>query len=336
MSHPAKQINRTSCQIVNGEYDEAIVTLTNTLKTLKLVLSGDAKILVPKEMEYEDEDENEIDIDDDFMDSCEESASSSSASASSTTKYSSSPASDCFQYDFYSSPTSSSFLKTTVSLKGRTIRSSRILNHSSSNVNAESEKHSGSSSSSSSSANASASVVPQHQLQVSIFQDPIMVRGDHFRASLDIQICEELSYVIIYNLALAHHLKSVELAACLSCSSSSGSVLTDRSTKQLQNLRRVYLHKALSLYEHSHQILMKQSINIGVPVIHSMALVSNLSQIHHALGDHGKAEMCMQYLLSTIMYVIDCGNVDALGNSMDGFFNMILPLISGDVPAPAA
>ena len=329
MSHPAKQINRTSCQIVNGEYDEAIVTLTNTLKTLKLVLSGDAKILVPKEMEYEDE----IDIDDDFMDSCEESASSSSASASSSTKYSSSPASDCFEYDFYSSPTSSSFLKTTVSLKGRTIRSSRILNHSSSNVNAESEKHSGSSSSS---ANASASVVPQHQLQVSIFQDPIMVRGDHFRASLDIQICEELSYVIIYNLALAHHLKSVDLAACLSCSSSSGSVLTDRSTKQLQNLRRVYLHKALSLYEHSHQILMKQSINIGVPVIHSMALVSNLSHIHHALGDHGKAEMCMQYLLSTIMYVIDCGKVDALGNSMDGFFNMILPLISGDVPAPAA
>jgi hypothetical protein len=337
MSHPAKQINRTSCQIVNGEYDEAIFTLTNTLKTLKLVLSGDAKILVPKEMEYEDENEIDIDnVDDDFMDSCEESSSSS------TTKSSSSPASDCFEYDFYSSPTSSSFLKTTVScLKGCTIRNSRMVNHSNNNsrnvnvnvnVIAESEKHSGSSSSS---ANDSARVVPQHQLQVSIFRDPIMVRGDYFRAPLDIHVCEELSYVAIYNLALAHHLKSVEIAACVSFSSSS-SCSSDPSTKQLQHLRRVYLHKALSLYEHSHQILMKQSINIGVPVIHSMALVSNLSQIHHALGDHDKAEMCMQYLLSTIMYVIDCGKVDALGNSMDGFFNMILPLISGDVPAPAA
>ena len=81
---------------------------------------------------------------------------------------------------------------------------------------------------------------------------------------------------------------------------------------------------------------MKQTINVGVPVIHSMALVSNLGQIHHALGDHHKAEMCMQYLLSTMMYVIDCGKVDTLGNSMDGFFNMILPLISKDYPAPAA
>jgi hypothetical protein len=150
-----------------------------------------------------------------------------------------------------------------------------------------------------------------------------MVRGDHF---LDTQACEELSYVAIYNLALAHHLKSVELAAC--CSSD--------PSKKLLNLRQVYLCKALSLYEHSHLLLMRQSVNIGVPVIHSMALVSNLSQIHHALGDHDKAEMCMQYLLSTIMYVIDCGKVDALGNSMDGFLSMILPLISGDVPAPAA
>jgi hypothetical protein len=46
MSHPAKQINRTSCQIVNGEYDEAIFTLTNTLKTLKLVLWGDATMIM--------------------------------------------------------------------------------------------------------------------------------------------------------------------------------------------------------------------------------------------------------------------------------------------------
>lgn len=292
MSHPAKQINKTSCQIVNGEYDEAIVSLTNTLKTLKLVLSGDAKILVPKDME----DEND-DCDDDCMD---ESDSSSSLS-------------DSFEYDFFSSPTSSSFLKTAVSVKERrSIHSARTFT--------QRDERFPSSCTSSDANNMNSINMPQHQLQVSIFRDPIMVRGDHFRAPLDIHVCEELSYVAIYNLALSHHLKSVELLA--------------DATKQ--HLRRVYLHKALSLYEHSHQILMKQTINVGVPVIHSMALVSNLSQIHHALGDHSKADMCMQYLLSTMMYVIDCGKVDSLGNSMDGFFNMILPLISGDVPAPAA
>jgi len=301
MSHPAKQINKTSCQIVNGEYDEAIVSLTNTLKTLKLVLSGDAKILVPTEME-----ENDDSYDD--YDAMDESESSSSST-------------DSFEYDFFSSPTSSSFLKTAVSVKGRSIHSSCILNHSDDYSSSCSTSDDSAKSSSSCSASTTTSAnCPQHQLQVSIFRDPIMVRGDHFKAPLDIQVCEELSYVAIYNLALSHHLKSVELA----------------SDPSKQNVRRVYLHKALSLYEHSHQILMKQTINVGVPVIHSMALVSNLSQIHHALGDHNKAEMCMQYLLSTMMYVIDCGKVDTLGNSMDGFFNMILPLISGDVPAPAA
>jgi len=296
MSHPAKQINTTSRQIVNGEYDAAIVSLTNTLKTLKLVLSGDAKILIPKEME------EKID-NDDCMDQSDESSSSSS--------------SDNFEYDFFSSPSSSSFLKTAVAVKSHSLRSTR--NTRSSRILTPNSDCSSSFSTSDGKSTTSASV-PQHHLQVSIYRDPIMVKGDHFVAPLDIQVCEELSYVAIYNLALAHHLKSVELA-------------TDPSK---QNLRRVYLHKALSLYEHSHQILMKQTINVGVPVIHSMALVSNLCQIHHVLGDHGKAEMCMQYLLSTIMYVIDCGKVDTLGNSMDGFFNMILPLISGDVPAPAA
>lgn len=289
MSHPAKQINETSNQIVNGEYDKAIFSLTNTLKTLKLVLSGDAKILVPKEME----DEN----DDDIM------AHSNSSSSPS----------EIFEYDFFSSPTSSSFLKTVVAVNGRSSPRSRTTNDCS--------LESAEGNCSSSIGPSTCSNGPQHELQVSIFRDPIMVWGDYFLAPLDMQVCEELSYVAIYNLALSHHLKSVELA----------------SNPAQQHARRVYLQKALSLYEHSHQILMKQQrINVGAPVIHSMALVSNLSQIHHALGDHAKAEMCKQYLLSTMMYVIDCGKVESLGNSLDGFFNIVQPLISGDVPAPAA
>jgi len=294
MSHPAKQINETSNQIVNGEYDKAIVSLTNTLKTLKLVLSGDAKILVPKEMD----DEN----DDVHMDHSE-----------------SSSLSESFEYDFFSSPTSSSFLKTVVAVNARSSSQSRIIDtHDCSMSRCETKSRDNSSSSSAATTSAHG---PQHELQVTIFRDPIVVWGDHFLAPLDMQVCEELSYVAIYNLALSHHLKSVELA----------------SNPAHQNARRIYLQKALSLYEHSHQILMKQQrINVGAPVIHSMALVSNLSQIHHTLGDHAKAEMCKQYLLSTMMYVIDCGKVDSLGNSLDGFFNIVQPLISGDVPAPAA
>ncbi len=297
MSHPAKQINEISYHIVNGEYDEAIVSLTNTLKRLKLVLSGDAKILITEEME----DEND-------GDDCMDCASSS--------------LSDSFEYHFFSSPTSS-FLKTAISVKEQRIQNSRLT---CSNPDATSSSYTRCDTImdpciSTKGMSSCSSTGPQHQLQVSIFRDPIMVRGNHFHAPLDIQICEELSYVAIYNLALSHHLKSVEL---------------EGEGYSTQNLRQIYLYKALSLYEHSHQILTKQTINIGVPVIHSMALVSNLSQIHLSLGDHTKAELCMQYLLSTMMYVIDCGKVDSLGNSIDEFFSMILPLISGDDPAPAA
>ena len=93
MSHPAKQIKVSSYQIVNGKYDAAIGSLTNLLKILKLVLLGaDAKILIPKEME----DEN----DDDRMDQSHLSASLS----------------DNFECDFIWSPSSSSFLKTIVTV----------------------------------------------------------------------------------------------------------------------------------------------------------------------------------------------------------------------------
>jgi len=286
MSHPAKQINESSQQIVNGEYDAAIGSLTKTMQVLKLVLSG----AIPKEMEDENDDD------------CRMDQSDSSASLS-----------DNLEYDFVSSPSSSSFLKTIVAVDGCNIRSPHILTPT--------DQYSSSCSSDCNKSNRSATSGPHH-LQVSIYRDPIMVKGNHFIAPLDLRICEELSYVALYNLSLAHHLRAVELAADLS----------------KQKLPRAYLYKALSLYEHSHQLLMQQTgnINIGVPVVHSMALVSNISQIHHAFGDHGKAEMCMQHLLSTIMYVIDCGKAETLGNSMDEFFNLILPIISGDVSAPAA
>ena len=367
--HPVKQMNQASWQIINGEYDVAIASFTNTLKTLKLALSGDAKILIPNEMnvacdngdndddddtddnqrEYEDQDQDEgddycMDVDDEndtrtvATNSSTRNTNSRSQSRLSSpsllsSSSSSSSSSSTFRYDFFTSPSSSSFLKTAVAVA--------VNKHSNSNSNRYTKNRN----------DASTNSQQQHQLQISIFRHPILVHGDHFRSPLDVQVCEQLSYVAIYNLALSHHLKSVQLSRQEedieearreryqqqeSSSSSSSSSLKSLRIKCNEDLRRVYLHKALQLYEHSHQILMKQVIHVGVPVIHSMALVSNLGQIHRALGDHHKAEMCMQYLLSTLMYVIDCGKVDTLGNSMDGFFNMIRPLISQHDPAPAA
>jgi hypothetical protein len=378
--HPAKLINETSWQIVNGEYDDAIVSLTHTLKTLKLVLSGDAKILIPSDemnnaedednddnghdQEYQDDDQGDYDIcmdaddDDDAdadtatdYDSRSPSLSSRTAtrntipipSSPPSSSSSSSSSSGGFKYDFFTPPSASSFLKTAVAVNGRhSIGNNNryYINDTTANPHDTQDQQ---------------QQQQQHKLQVSIFRDPILVRGDHFHSPLDVGVCEQLSYVAIYNLALSHHLKSVQLSqeqeeeeqrqqqqqqefpsSQYATASSSSFSSFSRTKRANENLRRVYLRKALSLYEHSHHILMKQSINVGVPVIHSMALVSNLGQIHHSLGDHHKAEMCMQYLLSTMMYVIDNDKVHTLGNSMDGFFNMILPLIAKDDPAAAA
>merc|ERR1711907_575938 len=160
-----------------------------------------------------------------------------------------------------------------------------------------------------------------------------------------------LSYASIYNIALSYHLKSVQISReILKQHQLPYSHHLLELSKQEERKRKVYCRKALSLYEHSHRIFLKQTSTFrgDVPAVHSLALAGNLGQIHHALGDHGKAEQCMQYLLSTLMYVIDCGkDAPAVAEQqhalitrdsaiMDGFFSMIKPLISRDEPAAAA
>lgn len=259
MSHPAEQINRSNWKIANGEYDEAIVSLTRTLKMLKLFLSGDchAKIAVPIELQ----------------DQCDSSSG--------------------FEYDYFSLPNTPSFV--------RASDSTCIHNK----LEPMRENNDG-----------STPYDSQRQSQPTVFRAPIMAL---VCKPLDMKVCHELSYVSIYNLALSHHLKSLESGP----SSTPG-------------LRRAYLEKALALYEHSQQLQMGTGITIGASVVHSMAVVSSLGHIYRQLGHSEKAESCSQYLLSTLMYVVYCGEVNILGNSVEGFFDMILPLVSKETTAPAA
>jgi hypothetical protein len=258
MSHPAELINQTNLKIVNGEYDEAIISLTNSLKNLKLFMSGAATIDVPIGLHNGE--------DSDRSGQCDSSSSSSVS----------------FEYDFFSFPNVSSFLKTSDFIY---------------------------------SGDASTTFATQEQYQLIVFRDPIKAL---FFKPLNVQVCEQLAYVILYNLALSHHLKSLE---------------SGTSSSITPNIRRAYLRKALSLYEHSQLIQMERAITIGVDVVHSMALVNSLGHIYHELGYPQKAKICRQYLLSTMMYIIHRGELDILGNSVEGFFDMILAKAT---TAPAA
>lgn len=290
LTHPAKRINEASRQIVNGEYEEAIEALVNTLKTCKLVLSGDAKIAVPNETNdavqeeelKQDESREEVahfdQVDNDGF-SCP-------------------PL--CLEYDFFASPSSSSFLETAVAI----------------------EEH------------AECSAACCNARKLSIFRQPILVTcDDYFEAPLDIRTCEELSYVAIYNLALAHHLMSLQLSG-----QTSRKQKQEVSSSSWISKQEIYLQKALSLYEHSRQMQTKRKIKVGRSFVHSMAFAANVGQIHYALGNHQEAKTYAQCLLSTMMWVVGYDQVDALGDSADGFLDMLKPLFSenGDDSAPAA
>jgi hypothetical protein len=145
----------------------------------------------------------------------------------------------------------------------------------------------------------------------SMFRDPIQLSSTVF--DCEIEHCEKLSCVILYNLALAHHLRAME--------------------EHNETLKQSRLRKALTLYEHAHQMLVNQDMNVSV--LHSMAIACNLGHIHHMTGNDPASQMYFQHLLSAILYVVDCGEGGKV-KSLDGFFLNVMPLISSVSSAPAA
>jgi hypothetical protein len=146
----------------------------------------------------------------------------------------------------------------------------------------------------------------------SIFRDPIHITGALLPATA-LENCELLSYVILYNLALSHHLRSME--------------------EQTERTQTECLQKALTLYEHAHHIMTNQEADVAL--LHTMAITSNLGNIHLMLGDEERAHRCSQHLLSTILYIVDAGEARKI-EVLDGFFRNVMPLITNASSAPAA
>mmetsp|Transcript_3651 Transcript_3651/g.10322 ORF Transcript_3651/g.10322 Transcript_3651/m.10322 type:complete len:346 (+) Transcript_3651:909-1946(+) len=344
--HPAQQINHISCQIAGGNYDQAIESLTSTLKVLQYAISGDAKITMMCPEESDDE----------------EYSSPNETSPVPQQEHHNNNNNNRLRYDFFSccsleSASSSLWLEGTSSdtsvVPHKT--SSALASASTCTNSSQPWRHSGTSSSSTSNRPCheenSASPGNQHDCGshhkcnacassrqsaltddansplISVFRDPIVVHGgDRPPVHLDVETCEDLSYAVIYNLAVAHHLKSEEVTG---------------------SLRTIYLHKTLSLYEYSHQLIRKQHLTL-VPAVHSMALANNVGHIHQALGHPDKTELCMQHILSIVVCLIDRGEF-VVGNpertepiepnnasSIERFFHTALRLMAKDSPAASA
>lgn len=148
-----------------------------------------------------------------------------------------------------------------------------------------------------------------------------------------------LSLIIVFNLALAHHLKAI---STIDTKPNTG---CSPSNKNLQ-----VLHQALQLYELAYQLhtdyvqqplpssgALSDEHNRSIGSLRlTMIISNNLGQIHRVAGNSTKHKMCLHHLLSAIMYMVDCKFVVLDSTEMYGFYHNVSPIMLTDICAEAA
>ena len=130
--------------------------------------------------------------------------------------------------------------------------------------------------------------------------------------------CNTISAIIVYHLALVHHLQAVE---------------TEGSLESF-----TCLQKAVRLYEHSYKLHM--NVNGPLDDRRAMGLLNNLAHVNHMLHDETKADKCWQMLLSLILYVREYGaakDQEESRSEVHGFLtNVSYLMLKESVSSPAA
>ena len=92
----------------------------------------------------------------------------------------------------------------------------------------------------------------------------------------------------------------------------------------------------MHLYELAYQLHLDDTQSQQAPSLRfSMIVSNNLGQIHDISNDTSKHTLCMQHLLSTIMYLVDC-QIPSDWDELDGFFGNVSKLILEKKCASAA
>jgi hypothetical protein len=107
---------------------------------------------------------------------------------------------------------------------------------------------------------------------------------------------QTLPLVVVFNLALAHHLKAI--------SKSNGANLSSRCREHLENILHLY---EMAYHWHIEQERARPSSpSSGLSSLKLiMILANNLAQIHLAVHSMTKYRLCLQHLLSTMMFMVD-------------------------------
>jgi tetratricopeptide (TPR) repeat protein len=121
----------------------------------------------------------------------------------------------------------------------------------------------------------------------------------------------KISLLMVFNLALAHHLNGIQTSNC------------------------DHLEKALRLYECVYRI--SQEEEVGLSVLHAMALTNNLGHVHLVLRDTFKSQKCFEQLLATLIYFVEVSDGDSNEiKSLMGFFSNATGFSMKKSSAPAA
>lgn len=140
-----------------------------------------------------------------------------------------------------------------------------------------------------------------------LFSTPIRISGSQMSGSSHSYI--SMSFIVLFNLALSHHLSAIKL-----------------------NMPHGNLNKALTLYELAYALQMREQIPL--PIIYCMALVNNLGLIHKSMKHESSSRQCFEHLLATIMLIITSGQGTQFDHA-DGFLSNVTSLLLS-VSAPAA
>ena len=147
-----------------------------------------------------------------------------------------------------------------------------------------------------------------------IYRQPIRVPPRAMKEDYSMGLT--LPLILTFNLALAYHLKALKQE------------VVERKT----------LKKVLQLYELAYRWQMNAHEEERVDSIQFTLIISNnLGEIHRVANNKAKHERCLQHLLSTLMFVIDCQQTsDCAPIELDGFLRNTSRLFFREQCAAAA
>jgi hypothetical protein len=120
-----------------------------------------------------------------------------------------------------------------------------------------------------------------------------------------------VSAVLIFNLALAYQLAAAKTTTG-----------NDR-----------YLKKAAKLYGLANRMSHEEQLESST--LFSMTCINNMGLVYQDLRDIVAAQKCFEHLLSTLMFLVDCGEADVVPD-MDGFLMNTSHLVVAQASAAAA